>query len=239
MAFDGFSVMAVIPARGGSKGLPNKNILNCAGKPLIAWTIDAALGAASLDEVFVSTDSEEIARVAREAGASVPFLRPAQLATDSASVLNALAHAWCELRDASGKPFDYVVLLQPTSPLRTSSHIEAALSCYFSNRRSENDTLASVYQVESKFGWLMQIDPEGDGYINFCFDVSSGNAQRQQLRACYLPNGAIFVLRGSVISNGLYTPQTVPFVMDYMESIDIDTRDEFDRAECLLLEKKK
>lgn len=239
MAFDGFSLLAVIPARGGSKGLPNKNILDCAGKPLIEWTINAALGAMSLDEVFVSTDSEQIANVALLAGANVPFLRPEPLATDSSSVLDALVHAWTELRDANGKSFDYVMLLQPTSPLRTSAHIEAALNCYFSKRRSERDTLASVYQVQPKFGWLMQMSPEREGYINFCFDVRSGNAQRQDLQPYYMPNGAIFILPGSTLSNGLYTSQTIPFIMNSVDSIDIDTPYEFYQAESLLFKDKR
>lgn len=230
MIGDQFSLLAFIPARGGSKGLPNKNILECAGKPLIAWTIEAARAVSAIDEVFVSTDTEQIAAVALSAGASVPFLRPAELATDSASLMDALSHAWAALRDIQGKPYDYVVVLQPTSPLRTTQHLAAALDYYFAHRQSENDTLASVYPVPAKFGWLMQKAAEPDGYINFCFDVRSGNAQRQSLKPYYMPNGAIFVVRGAALEDGLYTERTVPFVMDPADSVDIDTGAEFDQA---------
>lgn len=231
---DKYSLLAFIPARAGSKGLPNKNILDCAGKPLIAWTIEAARNVDDFDDVFVSTDCEQIASVARTAGASVPFLRPSDLATDSASLMDALLYTWGELRDPNGKPYDYVVVLQPTSPLRTGSHIAAALAYYFAQRRTEIDTLASVYPVPAKYGWLMQKTSEPDGYIDFCFDIRSSNAQRQSLKPYYMPNGAIFVARGVALSDGLYTEQTIPFVMDAADSVDIDTRAEFDQAASVL-----
>lgn len=227
---DRYSLLAFIPARSGSKGLPNKNILDCAGKPLIAWTIEAARAVTTIDEVFVSTDTEQIAEVARVFGASVPFLRPPELATDSASLMDALKHAWSELRDESDKRYDYLVVLQPTSPLRTRAHIELALTHYFASRGSENDTLASVYPVSPKFGWLMQTSIEPPGYIDFCFDILSSNAQRQSLKRYYMPNGAIFVVRGAALSYGFYTERTIPFVMSPGDSVDIDTRAEFDQA---------
>ena len=231
---DQYSLLAFIPARGGSKGLPNKNILDCAGKPLIAWTIEAARAVCAIDEVFVSTDKEQIADVARKSGASVPFLRPAELATDSASLMDALTHAWTTLRNGEGKAYDYIVVLQPTSPLRTRAHIELALDHYFETRGSENDSLASVYPVPPKFGWLMQKSVEPAGYIDFCFDICSSNAQRQSLKPYYMPNGAIFVVRGTVLGKGFYTERTIPFVMAPAESVDIDTRAEFDQAAELL-----
>lgn len=225
-----FSLLAFIPARGGSKGLPNKNILDCAGKPLIEWTISAASAVGYIDDVLVSTDSTDISEVSRQAGASVPFLRPDALATDSASLHDAIQHAWENHTAPTGRSFDYIVVLQPTSPLRTAAHIAAAIEFYFSNRRSEDDTLASVYQVGQKFGWLMQPEPESP-YIRFCLDISSKNPQRQALKPYFLPNGAIFIVRGAALSAGLYTSQTLPFVMDALESIDIDTRDDLLQAE--------
>lgn len=231
--YDGFSLLALIPARGGSKGLPNKNILDCAGKPLIEWTISAALDASAIDDVLVSTDAEDIAAVSRRAGAAVPFLRPAELATDDSSMLDVISHAWETRADANGRHFDYIVLLQPTSPLRTSAHINAAVEFYFKNRHSDDDTLASVYPVGQKHGWLMQTSDDGD-YIRFCMDVSPGNPQRQKLKPYYLPNGAIFVVRGGAFAEGLYRDNTLPFVMEPSDSIDIDTHDDFRKAESLL-----
>lgn len=231
---DQYSLLAFIPARGGSKGLPNKNILDCAGKPLIAWTIEAARSVIAIDEVIVSTDADQIAEVARAHGASVPFLRSPELATDSASLLDAVTQAWTMVVDRAGKPYDYIVVLQPTSPLRSESHIELALNHYFESRCSENDTLASVYPVSPKFGWLMQKSAESSAYIDFCFDINSSNAQRQRLGPYYMPNGAIFVVRGAALSNGLYTERTIPFVMNPADSIDIDTRSELNQAAELL-----
>lgn len=227
------SLLAVIPARAGSKGLPNKNIANCAGRPLIEWSISAAKSVSFIDEVLVSTDSEQIADTARRAGASVPFLRPDEFAADDSSMLDAVRHAWVNHLDSNGEHFDYVVLLQPTSPLRTSAHLSAAIELYFGSRQSDGDTLASVYQVDQKNGWLMQV--EGDsGYINFCFDVSSKNPQRQKLKPYYLPNGAIFIVKGSTMGDGLYRKNTIPFVMDVSDSIDIDTADDLKAAATLL-----
>lgn len=231
--YERFSLLALIPARGGSKGLPNKNILECAGKPLIEWSISAAKNVNFIDDVLVSTDSEAIASVSKRAGASVPFLRPDELATDDSSMLDAVKHAWENHLNANGEHFDYLVLLQPTSPLRTSAHINDAIDFYFRNRKSENDILASVYPVSQKYGWLMQsADPSG--YIRFCLDVGSKNPQRQNLNPYYLPNGAIFIVKGSALGDSLYRDNTLPFVMAASDSIDIDTRDDFKDAETRL-----
>lgn len=231
------SLLAFIPARGGSKGLPNKNILECAGKPLIEWTISAAKAVSFIDDVMVSTDSEEIAAVSRRAGASVPFLRPGEFASDDASLLDAMKHAWGKHVTAKGGPYDYIVVLQPTSPLRTAAHILEAIKYYFSNRQSNDDTLASVYQVSPKFGWLMQCPAESQ-YIRFCLDVRSQNPQRQELKPYYLPNGAIFIARGGALNGGVYLNNTLPFVMAAGDSIDIDTRDDFANAEIVLRERQ-
>jgi len=231
--YGGYSFLAVIPARSGSKGLLNKNIIDCSGRPLIEWSISAAKNVNLIDEVLVSTDSEEISDVARRAGASVPFLRPDKLATDDSSLLDVVSHAWGNHLRSNGECFDYVVLLQPTSPLRTSAHLSAAIKLYFESSQSDEDTLASVYRVSPKNGWLMQVE-DHSGYINFCFDVSSKNPQRQKLKPYYLPNGAIFIVKGSTLRDGLYRKNTIPFIMDASDSVDIDTADDLKDAEALL-----
>ena len=228
------SMLALIPARGGSKGLPNKNILQCAGRPLIAWTIKAALESGVMSDVVVSTDSVEIAKVAQESEASVPFLRPAHLSTDEAGMLDVLNHAWKNLLDAQGKRYQYIVLLQPTSPMRGSAHIRAAVRYYFSHQKTPHDTLASVYQVNRKYGWMMHVSAE-DGYVRFCLNVDSDNPQRQKLGDYYLPNGAIFIASGESLSKGLYGENTLPFIMDEADSLDVDTRDDLNMAEQMLL----
>lgn len=231
-----FSLLALIPARGGSKGLPNKNMLKCAGKPLIEWSISAAKRVNFIDDVLVSTDSEEIAAISKNAAASVPFLRPKELALDDSSMLDAIRHAWENHLNPNGKRFDYLVLLQPTSPLRTSLHINDAINHYFRSCRADEDTLASVYQVSQKYGWLMQIEDE-TGYMGFCLDVSPNNPQRQKLKQYYLPNGAIFIVKGTTLESGLYRRTTIPFVMDASDSLDIDTHEEFMMANQILGER--
>lgn len=222
------SLLGLVPARGGSKGLPNKNILDCAGRPLIEWTIAAARKSQWLDDVLVSTDSAEIAGVAQRSGAAAPFLRPPELATDSASIVPALQHAWENYATGTGAQFDYLVLLQPTSPLRGFGHIDAAIEKYFSARGSDADALVSVYEVPSKFGWLMQ---ENDAQrIAFCFDVNGANPQRQKLGRYFLPNGAIYILKGATLDQGIYRDSVIPFPMSIADSADIDTRAEFDLA---------
>ena len=227
------SLLALIPARLGSKGLPGKNIMNCAGKPLIEWSISAAKHVNFIDDVLVSTDSEKIADIAKNAGASVPFLRPNEFATDDASGLDVIRHSLENHLTPNGDYFDYVVLLQPTSPLRTSSHIISAIKLYFKELQNEKDTMASVYEVDKKNGWLMQTENDSR-YINFCFDLSKENPQRQKLKPLYLPNGAIFIIKGSEIDGGIYNKNTIPFVMDAADSEDIDTMEDFRKVENIL-----
>lgn len=234
--YKGQTLLAVIPARAGSKGLPNKNILQCAGRPLINWTIAAALNSKLIDQTIVSTDSKQILHVAAKFEECFPLVRPSELATDEASMDDVLSHAWQSCLNPVEDHFDYIVLLQPTSPLRTSLHIDEAIKLYFERSLAETDTLASVYSADPKNGWLMRED-HANRYINFCFDVQLKNPQRQQLKPFYFPNGAIFILKGSTVSKGLYRPNTLPFIMSMSDSIDIDNIEDFKIAESLLLSK--
>jgi CMP-N-acetylneuraminic acid synthetase len=209
-------------------------VLDCAGKPLIAWTIAAAKAVVAIDDVIVSTDSPEIAEVARRAGAAVPFLRPPALATDDAGLVHVLQHAWEQHPAASGLRHDYIVLLQPTSPLRGAQHIAAAIEQYFGKRRSDDDTLASICNAGGKLGWLMS-EAEDSRYIHFCFDVNTANPQRQKLPNYYLPNGAIFIARGATLMQGLYRANTLAYIMNPVDSVDIDTLDDLRAAERILL----
>jgi CMP-N,N'-diacetyllegionaminic acid synthase len=235
--FNDFSLLALIPARSGSKGLIDKNILQCAGKPLIEWSISAAKDVDFFDDVIVSTDSEIIATIARNAGASVPFIRPEELASDDASIISVIKHAWKNHRTFDGKSFDYIVLLQPTSPLRDVLHINSAIKLYFEKHKSKNDTLASVYKVDKKNAWLMQSD--NNDYINFCFKVDLNNPQRQKLMPLYLPNGSIFIIKGEFLDSGIYHKNTIPFLMDEADSADVDTIEDFRIVENALFKKIK
>ena len=231
--FSGNSLLAVIPARGGSKGLPDKNIAHCAGKPLIHWTIEAAKKSSYIDQVFVSTDSERIANISRQADVHIPFLRPSELAEDHSSLLDAIKHAWEAVLDENGKQFDYVLVLQPTSPLRNEVHIDNAISTFFQLKKTNQDTLASVYEVGQKYGWLMNLNDQ-TGYIKFCMDVASTNPQRQKLSKYFLPNGAIFMAKGVEVEQGFYGKNTIPYIMELKESVDIDTSVDLEFASDIL-----
>lgn len=228
------TILALIPARAGSKGLPNKNILPCAGKPLIEWTISAARAVGLIDEVVVSTNSEEIAAIARKAGASVPLLRPTALAADDSSLVDTVEHAWKSLRTSSGSLYDYIVVLQPTSPLRSGVHIREAIELYFEKRRYPTSTLAAVCKVSPKYGWLLR-KSRSEGSLRFCFEVNGRNPQRQNLDDLFLPNGAIFIIKGGEFSAGFYGEDAVPYLMEPELSVDIDSIEDLRAAEKILL----
>ncbi len=224
-------VLAVIPARGGSKGIPRKNIHLLAGKPLITYTIEAALQSQYRLRVVVSTEDEKIAEVAQAAGAEVPFLRPAELARDDTPTFPVIQHAlqWLEQHD-DYQP-ELVVLLQPTSPLRGSEHIDQALELILS---SEADSVVSLCEAEHSPYWMKKVDAEGRVSP---FIVTEGEyTQRQALPKVYRLNGAIFVTRPEVImrENRLLGDDTRAYIMDQGDSIDIDTELDFKLAELLI-----
>lgn len=209
---------AIVPARGGSKGLPDKNILDVCGKPLTVWTVEAALSAPSIDSIVVSSDSSAILELARMAGAEA-IERPPALATDSAPTGPVLEHV-LRLLAGKGQHFDYLVLLQPTSPLRTSEDIEAAISTLLDAKATG---LISVCETEhSPFKTFRQID----GFLSGLVDDLSPFLPRQQLPATYRANGAIYITEVSqfLLTGKLLTTRTVPFLMERELSIDVDTR---------------
>lgn len=224
-------ILCLIPARGGSKGLPRKNILPCAGKPLIAWTIEAALNAKAADYVLVSTDCKEILGVASDCGASAPYLRPAEVSQDDSSMVEVVEHALRWVSQSSDMAFDVVVVLQPTSPLRTSDDIDRAINYFFENRKTKNDTLVSVSSVDRKYGWLMK---EKNSYGEFCFDVDASNTRRQSLDKLYLPNGAFFIAPFEGFS-GFYGKQSLLYEYSLERAIDVDDQGDLRQAENLLL----
>ena len=137
-------IIAIIPARGGSKGIPNKNIIDLCGRPLIQYSIDSAKGSKYIDKVIVSTDSEKIAEVSRKSGADVPFLRPVGISNDVAKSSDVVIHGIDFLKENYGDEYDYVILLQPTSPLRTAKHIDKAIELCIN---SDSSSLVSVKEL--------------------------------------------------------------------------------------------
>lgn len=226
------NILGLIPARGGSKGIPRKNIVPLGGRALIDWTIKAALAASAMTRVVVSTDDEEIAAVARACGAEVPFLRPADFAGDSAAALPVIAHAVSTL-DASGWCADAVIYLQPTSPFRGADAIEMAAALL---AQGDCDTVVSVVQVPHAMtpGSLML--PVGD-LIDFAAPPEARSFRRQDKPILYARNGpaVLGMTRATIVDRAtLYGPRIKPILMQELQSIDIDTPMDLAIAEALL-----
>lgn len=228
-------MIAFIPARGGSKGLPGKNILPLNGKPLIAYTIEAALNACCVDRVLVTTDSEEIADVAREYGAEVPFLRPDELATDNSSAIDVYIHAYEWIRDNWGYKEDAFMVLLPTAPLRDESDIDGA---YDALKKSNAKTLIAVSKAPVPPGWYLSEDE--NNRIKPCgFGTDSLTQNRQKSGRYVVPCGAIYILSYELLKNQrtYYCDDTIGFELAWDKAVDIDYKEDFDYAEYLMRRK--
>ena len=216
--------LAIIPARGGSKRLPRKNILNLAGKPLIAWTIEAALQSKYIDKVLVTSDDDEILKVSNDYGAST-IKRPMHLSQDNSTSFEAISHAIENTQE-----FDYIVLLQPTSPLRTSGHIDEAIQLIF---QKKSDAIISVTEMEHSPLWANTL-PENESMDYFLREDK--NKRSQDLETYYRLNGAIYIsLKETLINTGSFFHKTGAYAykMDNRSSIDIDNVMDFKFAEFL------
>jgi CMP-N,N'-diacetyllegionaminic acid synthase len=224
-------IVGLITARGGSKAIPRKNISSLAGKPLIAWTIQAAQQSLALERVIVSTDDEEIAQVAREWGAEVPFMRPSELARDDSPHHDVMVHALRWLESQSAAPPDYLMLLQPTSPLRTAEDIDGAIALA---AEKNADTVVSVSAVHHHPYLTKQIAP--DGRLLDFVARPEGYLPRQVLPPVYALNGAIYLVRRSVLleRDDWYTEDTYAYIMPAERSIDINSPWDLHLTELIL-----
>lgn len=225
-------ILGLIPARGGSKGIPQKNLAPLLGRPLIAYTIAAGLRAGSISRLIVSTDDQNIAATAKDLGAEVPFLRPTELADDEASALSVVKHALAWLKEEEGWEPDAVVYLQPTSPLRSTQHIEAALELLISEQA---DTVVSVVEVPHNFNPESLMKLENGELKPFMGDF--GPFRRQDKPKVLARNGpAILALRRATVQdlNTLYGPRTLPLPMKQEDSLDIDGQFDLDLAAWIL-----
>lgn len=220
-------ILVVIPARGGSKGLPGKNIKMLCGKPLIAYSIDVARAFADDKNICVSTDSEEIKQVVEQYGLKVPFLRPAYLATDTATSDDVLIHAVNYYREQYGRTFKKLMLLQPTSPLRTKEDVEGAIRLY----RDDIDMVVSVMKSHAP-AVLCQDDDQG--YVQLTYNKKA--LGRQQLPDMYEFNGAVYVMSVDALLEKKMAGFTkiVKYVMSKEHSIDIDDIYDFLQVESIL-----
>lgn len=224
-------MIAIIPARGGSKGLPGKNIKPLNGKPLIAYTIEAALDSDYISEVIVTTDSDEIASVAKKAGATIPFMRPEELARDKSKAIDVYIYTIERLKKERGIKIQSFIVLQPTSPLREKNDIDAAIRL-FSEKKA--DSVISVTEASHPPVWAKKISPEG--ILTDYFPEYSTNLNRQEIEPAFMPNGAIFIFKYSLLKENYryYFSQTYPYIMPADRSVDIDSQFDFDFAEFLL-----
>jgi len=231
-------MLAIIPARGGSNGVPGKNIMYLDGMPLLAYAIEAAHKSYQIDRIILSTDSEEIAEVGRKFGAEVPFMRPVELAQDNSLDIDNSIYTMDRLNSEpesifggfSGNYGEFVIL-QPTSPLRTFEDIDEAVRIF---RMNDADAVISVCEVPYRPEWLQKTDKNGVLRAFFKDEITLEN--RQKLEVAYVPNGAVYVLKLALLKekHTYYTDKTYPYIMPPERSIDIDTYFDFELAEFMM-----
>lgn len=215
----GKKILAIVPARGGSKGVKRKNIKLAGGKPLIAWIIESAKKSTHIDRLILSSEDEEIIRIAREYGCEAPFIRPESLARDDSSTIDVVIHALEKLPE-----FDYVVLLQPTSPLTRTLDIDGCIQqCIESGLKS----CVSISEVEKSPFWMFTSDISGG--LTPLMGYEYLNRRRQDLPLTYLPTGAIYVAQREWVldKRTFYFKETSGYIVPKKYSIDIDTENDF------------
>lgn len=220
--------LAVIPARGGSQRLPRKNILELNAKPLVCWSIEAALNSKKIDKVVVSSDDEEILKISRESGATV-IQRPVKLATNTSSGFEAIKHAI----EAFKEEYEYIVLLQPTSPLRNTKHIDDAITLL---EEKNADAVISVCEVDHPVQWTMTLADDRN-MSNFVKNIDTRRSQEQETH--YRLNGAIYICKRAklLVKKSFFLEKNIyAYLMDRKCSIDIDEKIDLLMAELLLNE---
>lgn len=228
---DSMKVIAIIPARSGSKGLKDKNIRKLGDKPLLAYSVEAAVKSGIFDTVHVSTESQEYANIAVGFGADVPFLRDRENAEDSSSTWDAVREVLRKY-DRLGKQFDVCVLLQPTSPLRNEKDIREAFVLFISKQAK---SLTSVTEVKHPVQWCFRLD-DSCSMRDFAGSPYK-NSRRQELEPYYRENGAVYIVGTSDIINSefdFYSDECIAYIMDQRRSIDIDTLEDFLVAETVI-----
>jgi N-acylneuraminate cytidylyltransferase/CMP-N,N'-diacetyllegionaminic acid synthase len=227
--------LAIIPARGGSKQIKHKNIKPVAGKPLLAWTILEAQASMFVDRIIVSTDSSRIAEVARRYKAEVPFMRPKVLAQDDTPGILPILHAIRWLESSEGYKPDYVITLQPTSPLRSSDDIDASIHLL---EQKDAETVVSLVPVDHHPYWMKKLDVERKVKDFIASDIRL--ACRQDLPPVYALNGAIYLARRKILlqQETWYTKKTYAYVMPIERSLDVDTPWDMYLADLILRDQK-
>lgn len=228
------NILAVVAARGGSKGVKDKNIRNLLGKPLIAYTIEQVIRWAKFEKFIVSTDSEAIAKVARDYGAQVPFLRPAELATDTTIKMDALRHAFIQAERNYGARFDAMLDLDATSPIRTAEDIENIVRIFSLNKP---DCVFSVVKAR-KNPYFNMVEKQNNGTVRPCKESGSGIARRQDAPLVYDMNASMYVYDRDFLldtNNKMpYAKNSLVYEMGDLSRLDIDSEMDFQFIEFLV-----
>lgn len=221
-------MIAIIPARGGSKGLPGKNIKKINGLPLIGYSIKAAQESNLISRIIVSTDDEQIAMISRELGAEVPGLRPADLAQDDSKAIDVYRYTIKLLEEKDSSVVSNVIILQPTSPLRTVEDIDKAIRLF---ELKEAYSVISMCEADKPIEWAKEISSEGIVKQT----ITQSNENRQEYSKKFYPNGAVFVFSREAIESGeYYSSNTFGYVMERKRSLDIDDQFDFDLAKLII-----
>lgn len=224
-------ILGIIPARGGSKGVPDKNLKELAGKPLLAYSAEVAHTSGLIDRLVLSTDSEEIAQLGRSLDIEVPFMRPTELAQDDTAMLPVLQHTVKKLEE-EGWMADIIVLLQPTSPLRKARHISAAVEKL---QAEACDSVVSVVEIPELFAPQKALRAQ-NGYLKFWLPEGKSITRRQQLEPAYAREGTVYVFWRDVLmeQNSIYGEKCLALILSAEESMNLDDREDWQRAEEML-----
>ena len=227
-------MIAIIPARGGSKELPRKNIKSLGGKPLIYWTIEAAKKSKKIERIILSTDDHEIADICKKTEIEIPFMRPVELAQDKSLAIDTYLYTMERLINEYEYKKDEFIVLQPTSPFRNSSDIESAIEIFYENNA---DSVISCRKLDHPISWLYSINKSGLMKKKMENDLNN----RQNADIPFIPNGGIYIFRYSLLKTlkKYCTENTYAHVMPKERSVDIDTEDDFKFAEYLYNKYKK
>lgn len=225
-------ILGIIPARGGSKGIPRKNVRLLAGKPLLYYTAEAALASSLLTRVILSTDDLEIAEIGKNCGLEVPFIRPSELAKDDTPTLPVIQHAVHFIEENEDK-FDAICLLQPTNPLRTTKTIEECIKLYQENKADSVITILQVPHIYNPY-WVYLENEEGN--LELCMGNKNPISQRQLLPKAYHREGSIYITNRDVIinQNSLFGNKVFGFLIDKEKSVNVDTIEDWIQAEKII-----
>lgn len=233
--YKGYSLIAIIPARCGSKGLPNKNIKNLNGKPLMSWSIETALKCNYIDEVMVSTDSEEYAKIARRFGANVPFIRPDKYASDTASRKDLIQHT-IDFYKKKGRQFDYIVFLEPTSPLRVLDDLNKSIEKLL-NDKNGAESIVGICKLENTHPeFLVELD---NGFLDPYSKQPSKILRRQDINTLYFYEGSLYISEtNAYLEKEFYHSKTLGYIVPRWKSLEIDEIEDFVMIESIMKYKK-